>query len=384
MADKTEIEWTDATWNVITGCSVVSPGCTNCYAMLLAGTRLSTHASREGLTKDTKAGPVWTGEVRFNEYWLDQPLHWRRPRRVFFCAHGDAFHDQVPVEWLDLSFAVMAACDLMKLGHQFQVLTKRAAGMHAYFNTLHTRADEIMATVRKNWTGWDEDFLAFVVMALVNWRNRPLANVWLGVSAEDQTRADERVPDLLAIPAALHWVSHEPALGPINFRALKPRYPSHQGEGFKLDALAGVITRGPGGSEVCQAEGRLDWIVSGGESGADARVSHPEWYRAIRDDCKETGVAWNFKQWGNWAPIELPEGSRVDLDSIGAGKVPIIHMPPGFDAPVIKKGKCVLIGIDGTGQLKAPLALMHRVTKKSAGAVLDGEYHRAMPLELVL
>ena len=108
MAENTKIEWADATWNPITGCSVTSPGCTNCYAMKLAGTRLQHHPSRAGLTVPSKAGPVWTGEVRFNEQWLTQPLQWKRPRRIFVCAHGDLFHENVPDEWIDKVFAVMA------------------------------------------------------------------------------------------------------------------------------------------------------------------------------------------------------------------------------------------------------------------------------------
>ena len=100
MADGTKIEWTDATWNPITGCSVVSPGCTNCYAMRLAGTRLQHHPSRSGLTTLSKAGPVWNGQVRLNEGWLTQPLAWSRPRRIFVCAHGDLFHESVPAEYM--------------------------------------------------------------------------------------------------------------------------------------------------------------------------------------------------------------------------------------------------------------------------------------------
>src|SRR3954464_7684352 len=107
MADGTHIEWTDATWNIVNGCSVLSPGCTNCYAMKLAGTRLKHHPSRAGLTIDTKAGPVWNGEVKFNAEWLLQPLRWRRPRKIFVCAHGDLFHEKVTDAQLDQVFAVM-------------------------------------------------------------------------------------------------------------------------------------------------------------------------------------------------------------------------------------------------------------------------------------
>ena len=129
MAETSTIEWTDATWNPITGCSVVSPGCTNCYAMTLAGTRLAQHPSRKGLTVPSKAGPVWNGKVRFNRDWLHQPLHWRRPRMIFVCAHGDLFHENVPDEWIDQVFAVMA----IARWHTFQVLTKRPKRMRAYF-----------------------------------------------------------------------------------------------------------------------------------------------------------------------------------------------------------------------------------------------------------
>ena len=109
MAEHSPIEWTEATWNVITGCTVLSPGCAGCYAMKLAGTRLRHHWSREGLTQPSKAGPVWTGEVRFNERWLDQPLHWRRPRMIFVAAHGDLFHHALPDRVLDAVFDMMEA-----------------------------------------------------------------------------------------------------------------------------------------------------------------------------------------------------------------------------------------------------------------------------------
>ena len=149
MADRSRIEWTDATWNPITGCSVVSPGCTNCYAMKLAGGRLRNHPSRQGLTRLQKKGagwrPVWTGEVRFNEQWLDQPLRWQRPRRVFVCAHGDLFHEHVPDEWIDRVFAVMALAG----DHTFQVLTKRAERMHEYLSGC--AASERIHSVIESW-----------------------------------------------------------------------------------------------------------------------------------------------------------------------------------------------------------------------------------------
>ena len=117
-----DTEWTDATWNPVTGCSVVSPGCTNCYAMRQAGTRLRDHPSRAGLDRAVEGrSSVWNGQVRFNADWLTQPLRWKRPRRIFVCAHGDLFHEAVPDAWIDQVFAVMAAAHW----HTFQVLTKR-------------------------------------------------------------------------------------------------------------------------------------------------------------------------------------------------------------------------------------------------------------------
>ena len=182
MADNSSIEWTDATWNPVTGCSLASPGCINCYAMRLAGTRLRNHPSRRGLTVDTKTGPVWTGEIRFNEQWLDQPRRWRRPRRIFVCAHGDLFAEGVTDLMIDRVLAVMSKCP----HHIFQVLTKRPARM--------------------------DDYLGDPGL----W---PLPNVWLGTSIEDQRRADERRPPMrrLADAGWLTWVSYEPALGPVDW-----------------------------------------------------------------------------------------------------------------------------------------------------------------------
>ncbi len=137
MSDGTKIEWTDATWNPITGCSVVSPGCTNCYAMHLAGTRMKNHPSRIGLTDASKAGPVWNGALRFNQEWLEQPLRWRKPRMIFVCAHGDLFHESAPDAWIDQVFDVMARAPQ----HRFQVLTKRAQRMRDYLSRFHPADD---------------------------------------------------------------------------------------------------------------------------------------------------------------------------------------------------------------------------------------------------
>jgi len=312
VSDGTKIEWTEATWNPITGCSVTSPGCTNCYAMKLAGTRLAHHPSRTGLTTDTKAGPVWTGETRFNEEWLTQPLKWRRPRRIFVCAHGDLFHESVPDEWIDRVFAVMALAPQ----HTFQVLTKRAARMREYVSRHDTSKVGDSITTNAFWLN----------SATRGYRGSggsavwPLPNVWLGVSVEDQTRADERIPDLLATPAAVRWLSCEPLLGPV---ILSDLY--EVATGRLLDPLTGdwqdrVIERNNCYLAVNSTYGsgpKLDWIVVGGESGPGARPMHNDLAQSIVDQCMAADVPVFVKQLSSGGPKaikdidEFPAGLRV-------------------------------------------------------------------------
>jgi protein gp37 len=292
MADNTPIEWTDATWNPITGCSVVSPGCTNCYAMTLAGSRLRHHPSRAGLTKPSKAGPVWTGEVRFNEAWLDLPLRWRRPRMVFVCAHGDLFHESVPDAWIDKVFAVMA----LSPQHTFQCLTKRAVRMRAYFD------------------GEPEDRWNEQAAQMMHWDDMPqrdvgpLSNVWLGVSAERQQEADARIPDLLATPAAVRFVSLEPLLGPIDLTGIV-----HDGGQTIVCALSGQ--HGFSDGDWWEPSGlgpRLDWVIVGGESGKAARPMQLAWARSIVAQCKAAGVACFVKQLGSATGFNLHDRKGGD------------------------------------------------------------------------
>jgi protein gp37 len=276
VAESSAIEWTDATWNPVTGCSVISPGCTNCYAMRLAGTRMRAQPTRAGLTTMTKAGPVWTGEVRFNEHWLPQPLEWGRPRRIFVCGHGDLFHEAAPDDVIDRVFAVMA----LRPDHTFQVLTKRSARMLAYM----TDPGRQMAIVRAieavtppagktQWKPWvhRRRIDMAVERVMLAW---PLRHIWMGVSAEDQPRADERVMDLLT-PAAIRWLSAEPLLGPMDVAWALSRNPIEIAAGFLARA------RFSPGMETLRG---LDLVVVGGESGPGARPMH-SWDRSLRDQC---------------------------------------------------------------------------------------------------
>ncbi len=299
MADRSQIEWTDATWNPVTGCSRVSKGCENCYAERLAATRLRQHPSRAGLTD---ANGRWNGEVRFNPQWLDWPLRAQRPRRIFVAAHGDLFHENVPDAWIDSIFAVMA----LSGRHVFQVLTKRPERMREYMHVGEGR----MAAAIMDWLAEGPatpvpisprrrcDLLR-IAEAGRPWFNWPLPNVWLGVSAEDQPTADERTRYLLQTPSAVRWLSLEPLLGPLDLRQI--RLP---GELSTLDALA--PRRGH-----MEEFGwpRLDWVVAGGESGPRARPMEAAWARSLRDQCLCAGVPFFFKQWGGTTPAK--SGGRL-------------------------------------------------------------------------
>lgn len=355
MADGTKIEWTDATWNPVTGCAIVSPGCTNCYAMKLAGTRLKHTPSRAGLTVESKAGPVWNGRVRFNEEWLDQPLRWKRPRSIFVCAHGDLFAENVPDEWIDRVFAVMALAPQ----HTFQVLTKRAARMRRYL----TKSSHHFFT-REGMIKSQSDFILARAGRLKERLNfscaLPLQNVWLGVSAEDQKRADERIPDLLATPAAIRFVSAEPLLGPIDFVNID------QHEKYVIDAIQGVWAWRAGDElEHGGAGARLDWVIVGGESGPGARPMHPAWARSIRDQCRTAAVPFFFKQWGAWK-----DGSDFAPDA----------MVMMTDGRLCEFGDAALLDMDREKPVPpCNPTLIRRVGKARSGRLLDGIEHNDFP-----
>lgn len=286
MAANSNIEWTDATWNPITGCTLVSEGCRHRYAARIAATRLKNHPSRKGLARLNASGEAkFTGEVRFNKQWLCQPLEWRRPRNIFVCAHGDLFHEGVPDAWIDQVFAVMALCHQ----HTFQVLTKRPERMRKYLYN-QPLARRRWETVMRRDHGCTTRCPAPI-----------LKNVWLGVSVEDQATADVRIPVLLATPAAVRFVSAEPLLGPVDFNDLTVETASdssHQIDALTCEEPAEDCCSDPSGTAT------LDWVIVGGESGSSARPMHPEWVRSIRDQCKGASVAFHFKQWGAWAPGE--------------------------------------------------------------------------------
>ncbi len=366
MGDNTKIEWAKhpftgkgATWNPITGCSLVSEGCRNCYAAQLAGTRLKNHPSRKGLARQNAAGEwKFTGAVRFNEQWIDQPLRWKAPRGIFVCAHGDLFHENVPDEWIDLVFAVMA----MAPQHLFFVLTKRPERAREYLAPFDQR--------RANGLGSAVIALGYKgPLESLPW---PLPNVWLGTSVEDQATADARIPHLLSTPAAKRFVSYEPALGPVDltrlsmlniFRIIRA-VDSEDWPQNHYDALAGKSDIYPvHGAEPDWAS--LDWVIAGGESGHHARPAHPDWFRGARDQCAAAGVPFFFKQWGEW--ISIYDRDRDDPDWR--------NVPRAGDWG----RKRALNFRGGQGFHGDKFHMMKRVGKQAAGHLLDGKEHFEMP-----
>ena len=252
MGDKSRIEWTDATWNPVTGCAKVSAGCKNCYAER-DWARL---AARVGAYRDRKFTDVAVHPER-----LDQPIRWRRPRRIFVNSMSDLFHEDVPDEFIDKVFAVMALCP----HHVFQVLTKRPERMARYMDlSTDNREHAIGEQARLLSNGKHSGLL-----------DLPLPNVWLGVSVENQEAADARIPFLLETQAAVHWLSCEPLLGPVS---LMPWH-YHDGDEFEFKLP-------------------FDWVVVGGESGPKARPMDARWVRSLRDQCLAAGIPFSFKQWG--------------------------------------------------------------------------------------
>jgi protein gp37 len=252
------IEWTDATWNPVTGCTKVSPGCVNCYAEAFAERwrGVPGHHFEKGF------------DVQLRPERLSLPLKWRKSQRIFVNSMSDLFHEAVPDDFIQAVFTTMAQAT----HHTFQVLTKRAARM----NTLLSR-----------WAGEG--------LTLRSGYGVKLPNVWLGVSVENQVTANERIPLLLNTPAAVRFLSCEPLLGPVDLLQLP---------------------------ELLRPDHGLHWVIVGGESGPKARPMDPDWVRLIRDQVApaEPKVAFFFKQWGEFVQLgQAPDDTATAIDAGAPG-----------------------------------------------------------------
>lgn len=316
MGDKTGIEWTDATWNPLAGCTPVSEGCRNCYAareaIRLAGNPHAATAEKyQGTARMTGAGPnrraVFTGKVNVADRdTITQPLRWKRPRRIFVNAMSDLFHEAVTDHTLDILFAVMA----MAPQHTFQVLTKRPERAARY-------------ATRPYLPGAVADAARTYLDALHTDFRWPLPNVWMGTSVEDQEAADLRIPHLLRTPAAVRFLSCEPLLGPVDLGWWFTRL-DRERVGLSDDPLAASLLQthmDHGLGDAPTLGGRLHWVITGGESGPGAREFNLAWARSLVRQCRAEGVPVFVKQLG--ARPAVVEGGWHDPDA-PAGTLPVL------------------------------------------------------------
>lgn len=305
---KSGITWTDKTWSPVTGCTKVSAGCKNCYAEREVQGRWSKNP------KSVFFGRSFT-DVRCHEDQLKVLVKWRKPYRIFVCPRGDLFHESVPFEFIDRVFAAMA----LNPQHTFQVLTKRPERMLEY----------LIKTDTSQRIAWAVTEMAppKIYMKIAHDFMDPLPNVWIGVTVENQEAANERIDLLRKVPAAIRFLSVEPMLGHIETNLTD-----------------------------------IDWVICGGESGTDARPMHPDWVRALRDQCAEAGVPFLFKQWGEWAPHQARAG--------------------GDEGGDLRRGHVRYLQGDGRepdGHFRKGDAAVAHIGKKAAGRMLDGVLHEEYP-----
>ena len=316
MSAISKIQWTQATWNPTLGCSKISPGCKNCYAIkdvhrMSFNPNPKVKAANQGLTVVNGNGPNWTGKLRLIPERLDIPTKTRKPTTYFVNSLSDLFHEDLDDDSILEVFRVMQDCPQ----HRFQVLTKRSKNMLRFM---------------REWEGesiWDG----------------PVENVWLGVSVESRDYLS-RIDHLRQTPAALRFLSLEPLLEDL-------------GDISKYLDVAAEVGDGSGST------GPIDWVIVGGESGPGARPVHIDWIRSIRDQCVVAGVPFFFKQWGEaapWVPGETKKNSFILLKDGRLGGLEDLDRDarPNF--------------------LRRP-QIMARLGKKKAGRLLDCRTWDEMP-----
>lgn len=315
MSDDTGIEWTDATWNPIRGCSRASEGCRHCYAERVAARFSGPGMPYEGLvrisnTLDGRKPIGWNGTVRMVAEHLADPLRWKRPRRVFVNSMSDLFHESLTNEQIAAVFGVMAAAPR----HTFQVLTKRARRMREWF-AWAGRLDLDRLQAHAYSAILESDHAGRLAIARGRGQSWPLPNVWLGVSVENQAAADERIPELLATPAAVRWISAEPLLGPVNLTSW-------------LWDWSRIESEDDNGGALPPRDPRLSWVVAGCESGPGARPCDVAWLRSLRDQCAKAGVAYFVKQ-AKHVPACIPAPATTPSPPANNGWVDVVDAGPG-------------------------------------------------------
>lgn len=326
---NTNIEWTDHTINFWWGCTKVSPACQHCYAESVAkvfGKRLFGQV------------PQWgAGKPRFErlEAARKEALKIQRQAvksgtrpRVFVNSMSDWLDDEVPLEWLAFLLETLILCPDV----DFQLLTKRPQNWLKRVTAIYMECDGSI-----EYTNWLHEWTGQSGGCLETIAGQARSNLWLGTTVENQEQADKRIPALLRIPAKVRFLSCEPLLGPVDFA--------------KTSAVIGKVIKTDkwGMSPIFSG---LHWLIAGGESGGAARPTHPDWLRVLRDQCAAAGVAFFFKQWGEWLTVD--QARHLTDESVRLDK--------GYKGHRFE---------DGT--------LMLRMGKDHTGRLLDGVLHDAFP-----
>lgn len=335
MTERSKIEWCDSTFNPWTGCTKISPACDHCYAeswSKRAGAkvgkwgpgaprvRTSVANWRKPLKWNARADVFrecvscgWRGDLAERPDPMSSSCAscgekaWREARRRVFCASlADVFDNEVPSQWrVDLLELIAATPNL-----DWLLLTKRIGNAENMLD----QAIDVMSH------------------ALTRWSDAPWPNVWLGATVCNQPEADRDITKLVQVPAAVRFLSIEPMLGPVDVTSIA----RVSGTGL-MRPLDGRFNR-------------IHWVIAGGESGARARPSHPDWFRSLRDQCADAGVPFLFKQWGDWLHEDQPQAAMFVPSDDGRG----LHIWPDTFASI-------------------------RVGKKAAGRLLDGRTHDGFP-----
>jgi protein gp37 len=353
MAENSAIEWCDHTFNPWQGCTKVSPGCDHCYAEARQDTRL--HVVKWGAGQERKR----TGPHNWRT-----PLAWDRKHAEFFAQHGrrqrvfcaslaDVFDNAVPAAWRTDLFDLIASTPNL----DWLLLTKRIGN-----------ADAMMKAALVDLGNGTRDLLP-------SW---PWSNVWLGATIVNQEEANRDIPRLLATPAAKHFLSIEPLLGPVDLRLPTRTWTTSAGGVLCDHCCNGDRCDDPTHCERgrpewrihcghCRGTGRgkpIDWVIAGGESGPKSRPAHHDWVRSLRDQCKSADVPFLFKQWGEWLPEGQQERSTAfpDVVADNANGCP----PGGYTEARVYRWP--------GGRSES-----YRAGKKNAGRLLDGIEHNGFP-----
>lgn len=301
------MKWWDKSWNTLIGCSHASSGCSNCYGERLAATRLR-HLPTYGLVVQSDK-PRWNGKVLDLTDRLGDPLRWRKPQRIFVNDMGDTFHPEVSFTYITAMFGVMAACPQ----HTFMLLTKRPERMLEFYRWVEKREMEgrsMFCDDSPEWRIWQMLHVSArrkgVKVPSHHGGGWPLPNVWVGTTCEDQTRAEERIPFLIQVPAVVRFLSLEPLLGDIN-----------------IGLMGTQPSTWMNGQQYRMVHQDIHWAITGGESGPRARQCAREWLVNIVRQCHEAGTPCFVKQLGS---------AYVDEKNAIGGRY--VKVPEEYGSPV--------------------------------------------------